>query len=78
MSRIYTSIVNAVNNGFLNEPFSINDFRNHCRGFADNTYNTFLSKHCKDNPCGYSEMFVRVSEGMYKLKMPLLKDRIME
>jgi hypothetical protein len=75
MSRIYTSIVNAVENGSLNEPFSVTDFRRTCRGFAYNTYTTFLAKHRKGNPGNYSEMFIRVSEGVYKLKRPFLRSR---
>lgn len=29
---------------------------------------SFLSKHCEGNTGGYSEYFIRVSRGVYKLK----------
>ena len=56
-----------IKNGILKEPFSIKDFKNTCPGFAENTYSTFLSKHCLGNPGGNSVYFERVKEGIYKL-----------
>lgn len=76
MTSIYKKIVTAVQNGSLVEPFSIRDFTRACKGIANNTYNTFLSKHRKGNPGKYSEMFIRVSRGIYRLKKPLLNNRL--
>jgi len=65
--KVYTSIVNAVGNGNLREPFNSGDFRRACLGFGNGTYNAFLSKHCVGNPGGVSELFERVSPGYFKL-----------
>jgi hypothetical protein len=77
MSAIYTSIVRAVQENRLREPFTILDFRNQCGGFAHNTYSTFLAKHRVGNPGGCSEMFVQVSSGKYMLKRPFLQSRLL-
>jgi hypothetical protein len=63
--KVYGAIVQAVRRGLLKEPFSRDEFRGHCPGFGDGTYNAFLSKHAKNNPGGNSELFKRISPGRF-------------
>jgi len=69
-NRMYGSIVEAVKRGILREPFSANDLRKVCSGFAHETYRTFPYKHRLGNPGGYSELFVLVAPGRFKLRRP--------
>ncbi len=46
---VYTSIVEAVKQGKLIEPFSKEDFRKVCTRFAEGTHNNFLRKHRRGN-----------------------------
>jgi len=70
--KIYRSIVEAVRNGKLEEPFSKKDFRLACPGHGEETYyNAFLDKHRLGNPGGNSELFERVSPGQFKLLRPI-------
>lgn len=69
--RAYAAIVKAVKEKRLKEPFSVNDFRSTCRGFADLTYKSFLHIHSKSNSGGRSELFERVSPGMFRLLRPI-------
>ena len=48
------------------QPFSVNDVNNRCSNLLLNSP-SFLSKHAKGNPGGYTEYFVRMSKGKYKL-----------
>lgn len=68
--RVYRSIVQAVNEGRLKEPFNNRDFRSECPGFAGGTYNVFLHKHALGNPGGNSELFKRISPGKFRLIRP--------
>src|SRR5437867_10346403 len=61
--RVYESIVNAVRNGQLKEPFSRDDFRAACLRLGGGTYNAFLDKHAVDNPGKNSHLFIRVAPG---------------
>ncbi|MBW2566393.1 MAG: hypothetical protein JRE24_05835 [Deltaproteobacteria bacterium] len=67
---MYRSIVDAVTQGRLEEPFSADDFREACSGFAYETYRTFPYKHRVGNPGGYSALFVLVAPGRFKLRRP--------
>ena len=68
---VYTSIVQAVRQGRLKEPFTKRDFRNACPGWGEGTYNAFLDKHTVGNPGGNSELFIRVAPGKFKLLRPI-------
>jgi hypothetical protein len=68
--RVYESIVRAVKNRSLNEPFSRDDFRSSCPGFGEGTYNAFLDKHTVGNVGGNSELFLRVAVGKFKCVRP--------
>ena len=68
--KVYRSIVKAVREGRLDEPFDAKAFRRECPGFARATYNTFLNKHREGNPGGASELFERVSPGKFKCLRP--------
>ena len=67
---LYRSIVKAVNNGSLKEPFKAAHVKAACPGFADRTYPNFLPKHRKGNSGGESELFERVPAGGYRLLKP--------
>ena len=69
--RVYKSIVEAVRNGTLKEPFTKDGFRRNCIGFAEGTYNAFLDKHSVGNPSGNSELFERVAPGKFRLVKPI-------
>ena len=71
---MYKSIVEAVKSGRLDEPFTRDDFRRACPGFGEGTYTAFLSKHRVGNQGGNSELFVKVSLGLFKLSRPLKYD----
>ena len=64
MKKLATEIYQAAKLGKLNEPFSANDIRDSCPGWAYKTYNTFLSKHAIGNG-KTTELFERVSLGLY-------------
>lgn len=68
--RVYFSIVSAVEDGKLHEPFGINDFKNACPGFGPGTYNAFLYKHRLGNG-KQSELFIKIGEGLFRLIRPL-------
>ena len=69
--KVYTSIVEAVAAGRLDEPFTTQGFREACRGFGEGTYNAFLHKHTRGNPGGNSELFEKVGKGKFRLLRPL-------
>lgn len=69
--KVYRAIVNSVNAGILHEPFSTQDFRKHCPGFKNGTYNAFLYKHKKGNRQGNSELFIQVGVNQFILIRPL-------
>ena len=68
---VYSTIITAVKNGRLKEPFSRNDLKSACKSLVEETCNTFPSKHRKGNPGGNSELFEMVSKGKFKLIRPL-------
>ena len=69
-NKVYNSIVDAIKCGDLLEPFSTDDFRQVCTGFADRTYTNFLSKHRVGNPSKTSELFEDVIiDGKRKYKV---------
>ncbi len=56
-----------VGDGTLKQPFRAR----HVNDALGITYaGTFLPKHCVGNPGGYTELFVRVSAGVYRLRTP--------
>jgi hypothetical protein len=71
---VYTSIVQAIRNGQLNEPFTPRDFRLACPGLGVGTYNVFLHKHRIGNPSGTSELFEKNEAGKFRLVRPFLYD----
>lgn len=71
MGDLYADIVYAVRSGRLNEPFSAADVKRECPNWDDNTYGTFLPKHRVGNPMRTSELFERVSRGLYRLIRPI-------
>jgi hypothetical protein len=68
--RVYRAIVAAVKEGRLKEPFSKDNFRRECPGFANETYDTFLCKHRRGNPEGASELFEEVESGKFRTLKP--------
>jgi hypothetical protein len=71
---VYSSIVRAVNNGRLKEPFSNDDFRHACLGLGGGTYLAFLYKHRRGNPGGASELFELVGPNKFRLLRPFRYD----
>lgn len=69
--EVYASLVNAIKNGAILEPFTKKDFKNACPGFGSGTYNAFLWKHQVGNKGGQSELFIKVSPGKFKLVRPI-------
>ena len=63
--RIYQSILDAVSSGQLTQPFGSATVEKACPRFARNTYRNFLAKHAEGNPSGATELFLRVSRGLY-------------
>ena len=55
-------IKKAVSLGKVKEPFRASDFP-----FLKKGSKSFLPKHAKDNPGGYTGYFIRVSRGAYRL-----------
>ncbi len=63
--KVYSLIVHAIKRNELREPFSTRDFREACPGLGNGTYNAFLHKHSVGNPARSSELFERVSPGLF-------------
>jgi len=72
--NLYHSILTAIKNGKLSEPFSGSDVKIACPGFAEKTYSVFLPKHRRGNPGKNSVLFERISKGMYKVIIANLKE----
>ena len=70
--NVYKAIVDAVNSGKLKEPFGKEEFRSACPSFGEGTYRAFLHKHSKGNPGNASELFIRVSPGIFRCIRPFL------
>ena len=69
--KVYASIVSAVREGRLREPFTPADFRRACPGLGGGTYQAFLHKHRLGNPSGTSELFELVGPGKFRLLRPI-------
>ncbi len=67
MSKVYKSIVAAIQNGRLKEPFTSSDFGQACPQWEEGTHSAFLWKHRLGNHGGYHEYFKKVSPGKFKL-----------
>lgn len=72
--KVYTSIVDAVKSGSLEEPFTGEDFKKACPHFGEGTYNAFLWKHRAGNLAGRTELFIKISPGKFKLLRPFKYD----
>ena len=68
--RVYRTIVTAIRQGILAEPFTSEGFRKACPSFGEGTYKVFLYKHRKGNPGDNSELFYRVTPGRFKCIRP--------
>lgn len=67
MRSFASQIHRAVKSGRLKQPFNAEMVRRACPGWAEKTYNVFLSKHAVGNG-KTTELFVRVGTGRYRLK----------
>lgn len=65
-SNIYQTILNAVLNETLEEPFNVKDCNDKCKGILSKSP-AFLSKHANDNPTNQTVYFKRTSTGYYKV-----------
>ena len=64
---LYRAIFDAVHSGRLAEPFNAAMVRRACGASAHRTYEVFLPKHRVGNPGRYTELFIQVSRGRYRL-----------
>ena len=71
--NVYRSIVCAVKEGRLKEPFGNKEFAEHCPGFCRGTYNAFLYKHRREKG-NTTELFERVAPGRFILIRPFRYD----
>jgi len=67
---VYTSIVNAVKEGRIQEPFASQDLMVECPNLAKGTCRTFPRKHRIGNPGGNTELFEVVRPGRFKILRP--------
>ncbi|MEQ1870993.1 MAG: hypothetical protein ABL961_13325 [Vicinamibacterales bacterium] len=77
--KVYRSLVEAVSDGRLEEPFGQAGFRRACPGFADGTYRAFLWKHSgaggiETGASGETLLLERTSPGKFKLVRPFKDD----
>jgi len=70
--KVYFSIIKAIENNTLREPFTKEDFRNTCPNLGAGTYQAFLDKHRVGNPGDNSELFVKVAPNLFKMVRPYL------
>jgi hypothetical protein len=68
--KVYLSIVKAIKNGELQEPFTVKDFKRACPNLGEGTYPVFLNKHRVGNPGGNTELFIRIAPGLFKMVRP--------
>jgi hypothetical protein len=66
MKDFASQIYEAVRTGQLREPFSPDDVRRACPGWAPKTYRVFLAEHRIGNPGKMTELFERVARGRYR------------
>ena len=64
--NLYQKIKNSIQLGYLSQQFSVKSVNSSLNNLLLKSP-SFLSKHCVGNPGEYSEMFVRVRKGVYKL-----------
>lgn len=67
MASLIEAIREARRDNFLPECFTPDDVRVLCPGWAPQTYETFLPKHRRKNPGGYTVYFERNEDGTYSL-----------
>lgn len=65
-SKIFTAINVSVTNGKLKQPFTVPTVNLSCNNLLEKSH-SFLSKHRKGNPGGYTVYFVRDKNGKYSL-----------
>jgi hypothetical protein len=65
-SKIVTAINFAITNGKLKQPFNVSDVNSVCKDLLTKSP-SFLSKHRKDNPGGYTVYFEQDKNGKYSL-----------
>ena len=65
-SKILGTINVAVINGKLKQPFTVSDVNYACKNLLAKSP-SFLSKHRKGNPGGYTVYFVQDKNGKYSL-----------
>jgi hypothetical protein len=66
MKTFASQIYGAVKSKRLSQPFNAAMVKRACPGWANKTYNVFLSKHAVGNGAT-TELFVRVAAGLYRL-----------
>ena len=69
--KVYAAIITAVREKKLNESFTSSDVHRACPELNTRTPGILLSKHAKDNPKGYSEMFEKIGRGPFRLLWPI-------
>lgn len=67
MKQFASQIYAAVDARRLTEPFNAAAVKCACPGWADTTYQSFLSKHVAGNRGGHTVLFARVAPGSYSL-----------
>ncbi len=67
MKRLASEIYDAVKSGKLKQPFDATMVKAACPGWEQHTYFTFLGEHAVGNG-QTTELFVKVSRGMYRVK----------
>jgi hypothetical protein len=76
--QVYRSLVEAVVDGRLKEPFGPADFRRACPGLSDGTYRAFLWKHSggggTEGPGRDTVLLDRMAPGKFKLVRPFNDD----
>ncbi len=66
-SKIIKEIRDAITDGKIRNPFTKEEWKRACPGWADATYNVFLLKHRVCNPGGYTEYFEQLPNRLWKL-----------
>jgi hypothetical protein len=76
--EVYRSLVDAVAEGRLTEPFSSVDFRRACPGFLEGTYRAFLWKHSSgrggETRGADVALLERTAPGKFRLIRPFKSD----
>ena len=66
-SNIFLTIKSSVITGKLKQPFTVADVNVNCNNLLAKS-SSFLSKHRKGNPGGYTVYFVQGKDGKYSIK----------